>query len=197
MQSPLETSVQALRNTRLVEEICAWTTINIRFHPMLSMHGLAPTRRRSSSTCGAMPTLPAPTRSSPMRSIARPMSWNSGEPICRADAKSSPTAFTDVKSAKAWPLPCASWGSRRTSWKAALRAGLNRDCRPAATSGLVPSKWVTREHPKIDRIACPWLIRRFIDPNAEFIYVPKDQVARRRATDGRDSLRHRRRGIHA
>src|SRR5512135_3044161 len=39
-----------------------------------------------------------------------------------------------------------------------------------------PSKWVTRERPKIDRIACPWLIRRFIDPNAEFIYVPKDQV---------------------
>jgi len=36
--------------------------------------------------------------------------------------------------------------------------------------------WVTRERPKIDRIACPWLIRRFIDPNAEFIYVPKDQV---------------------
>jgi rhodanese-related sulfurtransferase len=42
--------------------------------------------------------------------------------------------------------------------------------------GPSPSKWVTREHPKIDRIACPWLIRRFIDPNAEFIYVPKDQV---------------------
>jgi rhodanese-related sulfurtransferase len=42
--------------------------------------------------------------------------------------------------------------------------------------GATPSKWVTREHPKIDRIACPWLIRRFIDANAEFIYVPKDQV---------------------
>jgi rhodanese-related sulfurtransferase len=42
--------------------------------------------------------------------------------------------------------------------------------------GATPSKWVTREHPKIDRIACPWLIRRFIDPNAEFIYCPKDQV---------------------
>ena len=42
--------------------------------------------------------------------------------------------------------------------------------------GATPSKWVTREHPKIDRIACPWLIRRFIDPNTEFIYVPKDQV---------------------
>jgi rhodanese-related sulfurtransferase len=42
--------------------------------------------------------------------------------------------------------------------------------------GASPGKWITREHPKIDRIACPWLILRFIDPNAEFIYVPKDQV---------------------
>ena len=38
------------------------------------------------------------------------------------------------------------------------------------------SKWVTRERPKIDRIACPWLIRRFIDPRAEFLYVPSTQV---------------------
>jgi len=37
-------------------------------------------------------------------------------------------------------------------------------------------KWVTRERPKIDRIACPWLIRKFIDQEAEFLYVPKDQV---------------------
>ena len=37
--------------------------------------------------------------------------------------------------------------------------------------------WVTREHPKIDRIACPWLVSRFINPNAKFIYVPPDQVA--------------------
>jgi hypothetical protein len=37
-------------------------------------------------------------------------------------------------------------------------------------------KWVTREHPKTDRIACPWLIRRFIDPDAEVVYVPRDQV---------------------
>src|ERR1700726_2677969 len=46
---------------------------------------------------------------------------NNGKPICRAGARSSPTAFTDVKSAKAWPLHCASWGATRTSWKAALR----------------------------------------------------------------------------
>lgn len=37
-------------------------------------------------------------------------------------------------------------------------------------------KWITRERPKIDRIACPWLIRKFVDPEAEFIFVPKDQV---------------------
>ena len=38
-------------------------------------------------------------------------------------------------------------------------------------------KWVTRERPKVDRVACPWLIRKFIDPNAEFIFVPAEQVA--------------------
>ena len=37
-------------------------------------------------------------------------------------------------------------------------------------------KWITRERPKIDRIACPWLIKNFIDPDAEFLYVPKEQV---------------------
>ena len=37
-------------------------------------------------------------------------------------------------------------------------------------------KWVTRERPKTDRIACPWLIRKFIDTDAEFLYVPADDV---------------------
>ncbi|HEX3079464.1 MAG TPA: chromate resistance protein ChrB domain-containing protein, partial [Puia sp.] len=32
------------------------------------------------------------------------------------------------------------------------------------------SKWITRERPKIDRIACPWLIKRFVDPDAEYIF---------------------------
>jgi rhodanese-related sulfurtransferase len=38
------------------------------------------------------------------------------------------------------------------------------------------TRWVTRERPKIDRIACPWLVRRFIDPAAEFFYVPNADV---------------------
>ena len=37
-------------------------------------------------------------------------------------------------------------------------------------------KWVTREHAKVDRIACPWLIRKFVDPKADFLFVPADKV---------------------
>jgi len=40
----------------------------------------------------------------------------------------------------------------------------------------VPVKWVTREKAKVDRIACPWLIKKFVDPNAEFLFVPADRV---------------------
>jgi hypothetical protein len=38
-------------------------------------------------------------------------------------------------------------------------------------------QWVTRARPKVDRIACPWLIKRFVDAGAEFIYVPGEEVA--------------------
>jgi hypothetical protein len=37
-------------------------------------------------------------------------------------------------------------------------------------------KWITREHVKVDRVACPWLIKKFIDPQAEFIFVPREKV---------------------
>ena len=37
-------------------------------------------------------------------------------------------------------------------------------------------KWITREHPRVDRVACPWLIEKFVDKNAEFVYVAADQV---------------------
>ncbi|MCZ4223336.1 chromate resistance protein ChrB domain-containing protein [Pedobacter rhodius] len=45
-------------------------------------------------------------------------------------------------------------------------------------------KWITRERPKIDRIACPWLILRFIDPQAEIIYVPYEEVLEKAAELG-------------
>jgi rhodanese-related sulfurtransferase len=52
-------------------------------------------------------------------------------------------------------------------------AGEGRPLEPARPK---PTHWVTRERPKIDRIACPWLIRRFIDPDARFLYVPPGEV---------------------
>ena len=45
-------------------------------------------------------------------------------------------------------------------------------------------KWVTRERPKTDRIACPWLIRRFIDPEAEIVYAPPDAVVETAGREG-------------
>ena len=38
------------------------------------------------------------------------------------------------------------------------------------------AKWITREHPKVDRVACPWLVERFVDREPEFFYVPADKV---------------------
>jgi len=48
----------------------------------------------------------------------------------------------------------------------------------AAKPKNASTRWVTRERPKIDRIACPWLVRRFVDPEAEFLYVPVADVKR-------------------
>jgi hypothetical protein len=45
-------------------------------------------------------------------------------------------------------------------------------------------KWVTREHVKVDRVACPWLVRRFVDSEAEFLFVPADSVMEVAAREG-------------
>jgi hypothetical protein len=45
-------------------------------------------------------------------------------------------------------------------------------------------KWITRERPKIDRVACPWLIARFVDSDPEFLFAPPDQVLRRAEETG-------------
>jgi hypothetical protein len=47
-------------------------------------------------------------------------------------------------------------------------------------------KWVTREKPRTDRIACPWLIRKFIDPDAEILYVARDEVLA--VAEGEDAI---------
>lgn len=56
---------------------------------------------------------------------------------------------------------------------------LVRQRRDLGVSGEAPSRWITRERPRIDRIACPWLVRRFIDPLAEFHFAPTAEVLAR------------------
>ena len=62
-------------------------------------------------------------------------------------------------------------GGLEEGWKAAAGELLSKPKEAAL-------RWITRERPKIDRIACPWLIARFIDPDAEFHYVPTKEVLR-------------------
>lgn len=57
------------------------------------------------------------------------------------------------------------------AWEAASLPAI-----PISTLDQITSRWVTRHRPKIDRIACPWLIRRFVDPEAEFLFVPPTEV---------------------
>ena len=58
---------------------------------------------------------------------------------------------------------------------AAIMSTAEQQCMHAARKER-SMKWITRERAKVDRIACPWLISRFIDPQPEFLYVPADQV---------------------
>src|SRR5205814_1427604 len=61
----------------------------------------------------------------------------------------------------------------------AVRLSLRRAQSRAGASNPERSftmKWITREHVKVDRVACPWLIKHFVDADPEFIFVPGDQV---------------------
>lgn len=62
------------------------------------------------------------------------------------------------------------------AWREAALPAIPATTHPAPRFGQ-HSTWVTRHRPKIDRIACPWLIRRFVDPDAEFLFVPREDVA--------------------
>ncbi len=73
------------------------------------------------------------------------------------------------------------------AWKAAQGA---LEAKPRAAS----TRWVTRERPKIDRIACPWLISRFVDRDAEFLYVPASEV--RDVAKAREAIPYDVAGVH-
>jgi rhodanese-related sulfurtransferase len=77
-------------------------------------------------------------------------------------------------------LRAAGWSARflQGGLEGLAEAGLPtlRKRADLGVTGERPSRWITRARPKIDRIACPWLVKRFIDATAQFFYVPADQV---------------------
>src|SRR5436190_6506740 len=81
---------------------------------------------------------------------------------------SGPCSAKKTKGCAAASMPICSGFKRRS-------AG-SRHWAPARSRRRRTMKWVTREKVKVDRVACPWLIRKFIDPQAEFLFVPADQV---------------------
>src|SRR2546430_1262644 len=81
---------------------------------------------------------------------------------------SGPCSAQKTKGCAAASMPICSGFKRRS-------AG-SRHWAPARSRRRRTMKWVTREKVKVDRVACPWLIRKFIDPQAEFLFVPADQV---------------------
>src|SRR5262245_589905 len=58
----------------------------------------------------------------------------------------------------------------------AFVATCRSEVRSNRTQQEVNMKWITREHVKVDRVACPWLIKKFVDNDAEFIFAPADKV---------------------
>ena len=80
------------------------------------------------------------------------------------------------------PWRSISWSSAKTAERPSEIANKPCDSKPQGAS----TRWVTRERPKIDRIACPWLISRFVDRHAEFLYVPTKEV--RDVAKARDAI---------
>ena len=76
---------------------------------------------------------------------------------------------------RAMSIPAETLEGGKAAWIAAGEPTVVADKIPGASDGT-RSVWVTRHRPKIDRIACPWLIRRFVDPRAEFLFVPPADV---------------------
>ena len=136
-------------------------------------HCLRSDRDRRSARREILPT--RASSSCPPAIVRRTRSTSGGRP-CPARARSSCTAFMAIRSAEAWLPRCARPGSPPATWKAVSPAGSPAPAaRSIAGPSRGPSKWITRERPKIDRIACPWLIGASSTADA-FLFVPGRRV---------------------
>lgn len=98
-----------------------------------------------------------------------------GKDVVAYCVKGAHVGVTGAEKLRAQQLDATYLEGGLRAWMAA--GGLIVKKRPdLGVTGESTSSWVTRARPKIDRIACPWLVRRFIDPYAQFFYVPTEEV---------------------
>jgi rhodanese-related sulfurtransferase len=122
----------------------------------------------------AQPVVIPTARRVPHRDAAEMLSEGAGRHVvvvCHGGLKLSHGVAALLRTA-GWRAEALDGGMM--GWIAEGLPVISRAALPASCPG---SLWVTRHRPKIDRIACPWLIRRFIDPEARFLFVPKRDVA--------------------
>ena len=133
------------------------------------------------SMCGAMSAFAKASASCPARGVARRRTCRPSHPApvrgraivyCVHGLEVSQQAAADLRSA-GWDAVYLEGGIEGLVERALPTLRKRPDL---GVTGEKPSRWITRERPKIDRIACPWLLRRFIDPGAQFFYVPTERV---------------------
>src|ERR1700675_2871432 len=87
--------------------------------------------------------------------------------------------YRGLRRSQAWRRSCAQrhrCDSSRTAGEDCCAAFLACEMTFFEQRRRLAVKWITRSDVKVDRVACPWLIRRFVDPEAEFLFVPEDQL---------------------
>ncbi len=153
-----------------------WTEPCLPFLRLILPTSSARLRRRSWSMCAQRQTWPLLIGSFRAQSIARTTMSNSSwralpakRPVVVCDLSGSQTSWTVVEA-------LCRFGADASYLMDGFAGWYDRGFPTRRHVGSLLDKWVTREHPKIDRIACPWLISRFVNPLGEFIYVPPSDV---------------------
>lgn len=157
MPSPTEITVSQL--TRLVGTENAPRVIDVRLDEDFALHPvLIPAARRCSHTA--------------IDALAPTLGGNRVVVVCHRGLKLSQGAAAILRT---YGVEAETLAGGQLAWCDANAPVFAPQYLPEhESSGR--SLWVTRQRPKIDRLACPWLIRRFLDPDAEFLFVAADQV---------------------
>ena len=153
---------------------CSWTSVDAVFAELGLPDSSVLLDARNDAELGSQPRLVPGALRAPYEHVQQ---WSRALPRTRpivaysSDGGGASVLLADALTTMGYPATALEGGME--AW---MRAGYPTI--RARSEFNVPggSRWVTRERPKIDRLACPWLVRRFIDPRAAFFYAPAHQV---------------------